>query len=134
MIKSFKFALEKCKTKSKYCNENIFQLIKFCDCRIPNQQPYLCKILSLQKIDWTACLYTLYSSVYLTRFSNCIQLFPWQHVLIIGTLWINRSSLWRCSAKIQKQRHRGILQESVTGKLSLGRLPPTNPPRVRARV
>ena len=36
---------------SKYCNVNIFQLINFCDCRIPNQQIYLCKTLLLQKID-----------------------------------------------------------------------------------
>ena len=40
--------LKNLKHSSKYCNVNVFQLINFCDCRIPNQKfifvrTYLCK-------------------------------------------------------------------------------------------
>ena len=79
---------ENLKSKLQYCNVNIFKLLNFCDCRISNQQLYLCKILFLQKIDWTTCLYSIYSPVFLVRFSSCI-----------------RRGLWRkCSAKVKKGR------------------------------
>ena len=50
-VKKIKSAFENLKRKSKYCNINIFQLMSFCDCRIPKQQLFLCQILSLLKID-----------------------------------------------------------------------------------
>ena len=35
---------------TNFHQKNIFQLINSCDCRIPEEKLYICKILSLEKI------------------------------------------------------------------------------------
>ena len=44
MRKIFNFHLKNLQRKSKYSNANILKALKFCDCRVPNQQLYPCKI------------------------------------------------------------------------------------------
>ena len=60
--------------KFKQCIVNIFQLINFCNCRIPNWQLYLFNILSLQRKKVTISLCSFYSPVYLARFSHLQEL------------------------------------------------------------
>ena len=60
--------------KFKQCIVNIFQLINFCNCRIPNWQLYLFNILSLQRKKVTISLCSFYSAVYLARFSHLQEL------------------------------------------------------------
>ena len=71
---SFEKSLKNLKCKFKYCNVNIFELINFCNCRIPNQQLYLCNMLSMQKSLSHMSLFFKFSSL-LARLSNCMQKF-----------------------------------------------------------
>ena len=107
------------KTKSRYCNANVLQLIiasviaEFPTC---NWQLYLCNILPLQKqIESNVFVLSVFQFIWqglVIAFKSFNR--RKKYVLIIGIWWMHSTQLTRCSAKVD------ILQNSCLTEYKTG--------------